>query len=218
MKSIKHILWDWNGTLINDVDLCVTALNTLLNRRSMTNIDRAYYQKHFGFPVIGFYEKLGFNFDEECFKTMCSEWMKEYQGGFSLETKLQNFTHEVLSYTDSLGFKQSILSACEISILKDSIKHFRLCDYFHEVHGTTNIQAHGKTELALEALKNSNYAPNETLLFGDTVHDYEVARDSGMHCVLIADGHQSEALLKSTGCTVLTTLSDVKNFLKTLNI
>lgn len=216
MKNIKHILWDWNGTLINDVDLCVTALNTLLNRRSMTNIDRDYYQAHFGFPVIHFYEKLGFNFDEECFKTMSAEWMKEYQLGFSSETGLQDCTHEVLSFTDSLGFKQSILSACEINILKDSIKHFQLCDYFHEVHGTTNIQAHGKTELAQYAVENSQFDPDETLLFGDTVHDYEVARDSGMHCVLIADGHQSETLLKSTGCTVLKTLSDVQNFLNDL--
>ena len=216
MKNIKHILWDWNGTLINDMDLCVKALNILLDRRKMPKTDRVFYQENFGFPVIDFYKKLGFDFEKECFKTMSAEWMKEYKLGFSSETKLQDCTHEILDFTDSLGFKQSILSACEINILKDSIKHFKLCDFFHEVHGTDNIQAHGKTELAQNAVNNSQFDPDETLLFGDTVHDYEVARDSGIHCVLIADGHQSEELLKSTGCIVLKTISEVENFLMSL--
>lgn len=57
------ILWDWNGTLLDDVQLCVDALNRLLARYGYPQrYDRDQYRAIFGFPVQEYYARAGFDF------------------------------------------------------------------------------------------------------------------------------------------------------------
>ena len=58
----KHIIWDWNGTLINDVWLVVEAMNKMLKKRNLPKIDSKKYREIFDFPVTEYYSKLGFDF------------------------------------------------------------------------------------------------------------------------------------------------------------
>ena len=57
--KIKYIIWDWNGTLIDDAWLFVDLMNDELNSRNLPNITINDYQKYFTFPVKKYYEKLG---------------------------------------------------------------------------------------------------------------------------------------------------------------
>ena len=38
MKKYDYIIWDFNGTLINDVDLCFNILNTMLSNRNIKTV------------------------------------------------------------------------------------------------------------------------------------------------------------------------------------
>ena len=58
----KHILWDWNGTLLDDRWLCVESINKILKKRKMPPILEKTYRKTFCFPVMKYYESLGFDF------------------------------------------------------------------------------------------------------------------------------------------------------------
>ena len=50
------ILWDWNGTLLDDVDLCVDALNRLLAGFGYPQrYDHERYRAIFGFPIEEYY-------------------------------------------------------------------------------------------------------------------------------------------------------------------
>ena len=65
-KQYKHILWDWNGTLLDDSWLCVEVLNGLLKESGKPTITHETYKEHFNFPVIHFYEFLGFETTSAC--------------------------------------------------------------------------------------------------------------------------------------------------------
>lgn len=212
----KHILWDWNGTLVNDMDLCVSVTNALIQKRNMKPIDRGIYQREFTFPVVEFYEKIGFDFSCEVYEDMAEEWISEYKRNFEANSSLNGDVVEVLSHVRDLGFKQSVLSACEAELLNHSIRHLSLGDFFHQIHGTGNNHAHGKVELAQSLIEQEHCTSDESLLFGDTVHDFEVAEAVGIDCVLIANGHQHEDRLKKTGAPVICDISQVPNFLKSL--
>ena len=56
IEQYKHILWDWNGTLLDDSWLCVEVLNDLLKEQGKDPISLKTYRNHFNFPVIHFYK------------------------------------------------------------------------------------------------------------------------------------------------------------------
>jgi phosphoglycolate phosphatase len=215
-KDYRHILWDWNGTLVNDMDLCVFVTNTLIKRRNNTLISKETYQREFTFPVIDFYKVIGFDFSKENYGDMAEEWILEYKRHFEAQSTLNGDVKQTLQKLHHEGYLQSIFSACENELLKHSIRHLELTDYFHKIHGTDNNHAHGKTELALQIIRDKHVNPEETVLFGDTVHDYEVAQNAGIDCVLIANGHQDETRLKKTGAPVICDISTVPAFLRSL--
>lgn len=49
-KNIKHIIWDWNGTLFDDVDICVDNINWLLKKYNLPEITKEKYREIFTFP------------------------------------------------------------------------------------------------------------------------------------------------------------------------
>ena len=73
-----HILWDFNGTIINDVETGIISLNTLLARRNMPTIDSIeQYHSVFTFPITKYYENVGFDFSVEPYDKLAIEWVKE---------------------------------------------------------------------------------------------------------------------------------------------
>ena len=46
-----HVIWDWNGTLVDDAWLCVEIINELLARRGLAPITPCKYSAVFGFPL-----------------------------------------------------------------------------------------------------------------------------------------------------------------------
>ena len=76
----KHIVWDWNGTLLDDRWLCIEAINSVLKSRNMPLVSDKDYRNLFCFPVIEYYEKLGFDFTEERFPI--PEFLEYYKNRF----------------------------------------------------------------------------------------------------------------------------------------
>ena len=56
---MKYILWDWNGTLLDDTQAALDTLNAMLTRRGVKSIAMDFYRDHFAFPCRPFYEQIG---------------------------------------------------------------------------------------------------------------------------------------------------------------
>ncbi|MBC8213895.1 MAG: HAD family hydrolase [Candidatus Marinimicrobia bacterium] len=212
MKSIKQIIWDWNGTLLDDAWLCVQSMNKVLQRRQMPELTSARYQEVFDFPVIKYYELLGFDFKKEPFTIVGTEFINEYYKN-SHKLDLQEGAKKVFNTIKEKGISQSILSAQKQSSLEKLLKDFQIDKYFEHIIGLDNHYAHSKTENGLKLIETLPQEPNEVLLVGDTVHDFEVAEKMKVKCVLIPSGHHSRKKLENTDSIIANSVNDIVQML-----
>ena len=202
IEKYKHIIWDWNGTIINDVDLCVELINWLLKGKNLKTISKEEYKNVFTIPVKNYYAALGFDFELEPFEVIGTKWMDEYERR-KFECKVYEGVIDLMEKINKLGIGQSILSAYSQHTLEDMVAHFGLTKYFSHIIGLDNIYAAGKLHLGKDLMKRLGNGKGETLLIGDTEHDYEVATEIGADCILSANGHQSREKLESLGVLVI---------------
>lgn len=205
-NQFSHIIWDWNGTLLDDVHCCIDCVNQMLAKRGLKTIaNLEEYHAVFTFPVRDYYQKLGFDFDQESFEQLSVEYMDLYVQKARSECRLHHKTEAVLSCLAQSGIHQVVLSASKLDILKEQIRLFPACNVFDEILGIDNIYAKGKIEIAVDYIDRA--AVQKALLVGDTLHDYEVACAIGAECVLIANGHHNKTALRQTGAAVLDCIS-----------
>ncbi|MCX8056972.1 MAG: HAD family hydrolase [Ignavibacteria bacterium] len=209
-QNICHIVWDWNGTLFDDVELCVENINWLLEKYNLKKISKDRYREIFTFPVIEYYQRAGFDLNKLDFKSLGREWMERYEQK-KFEAKLAHDAEEILKHFSLKGIEQSILSAYSEHTLIEMIDYFNLKNYFKHIVGLDNIYAESKIELGKNLIERLNLDTNSIVLIGDTVHDYEVSRELGCRCILIATGHQAKAKLEECPCVVLNNLIELKN-------
>jgi|TARA_B100001250_G_scaffold112405_1_gene95028 phosphoglycolate phosphatase len=208
----KHIIWDWNGTLLDDTWLCVEGINKSLEKRSLQTITKEIYRKVFSFPVEDYYERLGFDFNKEPFEVAGDEFVAYYAKCFH-KVKLHKQVSSALGALEIAGFSQSILSAGKQEYLDQWVKVHGLSEYFMIIRGIDNQYARGKIELGISFIKELPYEKDEIVMVGDTVHDSDVADAMGIDCLLIDHGHMGNKKLKTTGRKVFSNIEHVRDHL-----
>jgi len=210
LNKYKYIIWDWNGTLLNDVDYCVGCMNQLLSERKMPQLTKERYQEIFTFPVQDYYQKLGFDFQKESFSIVGHAFMDLYFK--DLHTcELHPEAKQVLSYFKEKSLQQFILSAMEHHSLIELIDKMNIAHYFSGVYGIDNHLAAGKIDRARNMIEEHGIDVSQALLIGDTIHDKEVADELGCDMVFIAIGHQSKNKLQKESNEVLNSLNALIN-------
>lgn len=209
MKNYSYYLFDWNGTLLDDLNINIEIENLLLRRRGLSELpSKEYYLSNFGFPIIDFYTAIGFDFKKESYKDVASEYAKEYEKRISVAPLFEDVI-PVLEELKNKGKKLVIISATEHKLLNSQVKNYGIENYFSSVLGIENNLGKSKVERALQWLSDENASPEDTLFIGDTVHDYETAKAIGCDCVLIPRGHNSEKRLKETASQVKSSLKEI---------
>ncbi|MGC4113944.1 MAG: HAD hydrolase-like protein [Myxococcales bacterium] len=208
LENIRHVIWDWNGTLLDDAWLCVEVMNGLLSPRNLPTLDAARYQDLFCFPVRDYYVRLGFDFAADPFEKVGTDFIEGYQER-QHECRLQPGAEQALGSLADRGIGCSILSASQQGRLEEQSTRLGVRERFVAVLGLTDHFAGGKLETGRRWIAELGIDPRQVLLVGDTDHDCEVARDIGVRCVLIPSGHQSPARLRSLGVPVLDALTDL---------
>jgi phosphoglycolate phosphatase len=212
MKKIEHVVWDWNGTLLDDVTACIEAANIVLRRRRMAPVERERYIEIFDFPVKNYYLTLGFDFATEDWDKLATEYHDVY-AHTALHAPLREGIVGMLKTMQARNLPMSILSASETSILERMLTERHIRSYFGRIYGLDNLHASSKLELGKVMMAEIGVPKERVLLIGDTKHDYEVARELGIHCVLVAGGHQAEHRLIACGCPVLPNIAALASLL-----
>ena len=212
ITKYKHIIWDWNGTLLNDVDYCRIIINKILVENDLPELSLMKYRDIFTFPVQEYYKAAGLDFKKKSFEVLGKEFIDEYEAK-KLTCSLHDSAVDVLSSIYSIGLGQSVLSAYLHDNLVKILEHYRLTKYFDNIIGLDNIYAGSKTHLGLMLIEQLNIPGNEILFVGDTLHDAEVAKAMGVDCILIANGHQTKAKLKLDFENVLDGLKEFQKYL-----
>lgn len=194
------IIWDFNGTVIDDVDVGIRSVNKMLSERALPTIpDRESYRRVFGFPIIEYYRRLGFDLDSEPFELLAPLWVEEYNknsAGISLRERVR----ELIELFASRRVRQHVISATERSMLEGQLKQFGLYAFFDDVRGLDNIHAASKTAIA--EIWRHEHKEALALFIGDTEHDFDTARAIGADCVLVGGGHRPTDALALCRCPV----------------
>lgn len=196
-----HLIWDFNGTLYDDVAAGVESINMMLRARGLrefASLDA--YRDIFDFPIEDYYRALGFDVDREGFDALAHEWVALYLEQ-SRTTGLRPGVAAALDALTARGMPQLVLSASEREMLMGQLRGLGIADRFIDVLGLDNIYAGSKAAIAA-AWRQAN--PDARPLFvGDTLHDAEVAASIGADCILITGGHHSRTRLETAGVPVI---------------
>ena len=212
-SKYKHIIWDWNGTLLDDAWLFVEVMNVVLTRYNLATINIKKYRELFGFPVRDYYIKLGFDFQKIPFEISGTEFIKGYENR-RYDAELYPQVIPLLTEFQKRGISHSILSAQHQNFLNDLTEYYNIQDQFTEIIGLDNHYAHSKVDNGIKWVKKLDMNKKEILMIGDTDHDFEVADAMGIDCILLSHGHHCNSRLQSTGAMVLNNLSELSQYFK----
>lgn len=208
----KTIIWDWNGTLLDDLELSLCSVNVLLEDRNLQKLSIDRYKEIFGFPVIDYYRKAGFDFEKEPFEFPAKQYVKLYAAG-APDLKLFPDVTETLNFFKERNYQQIVLSAMKDDNLKLMIEHVKITRFFDGIFGISDNYAREKVSLGKQVVEKLKLNPSECVMIGDTLHDAEVAEQCGFDCILYSGGHVSKERLETKGYKIIDRISDLKGVL-----
>jgi len=207
----RQVLWDWNGTLLDDLAYGMAVRNRTFPAFGLPTVDHVEsYHEQFTFPIRTYYERAGVT--DENFVQVAHAWMDEYVRGFAT-VPLHEDAQETLNRFAAAGIQQVVLSATKRDMLIGQIAQFGIQHFFADILGLGDIYAGSKEEIGRQYLHSCSIAPQETVMIGDTLHDADVAAAIGAKCVLVARGHQSRKTLLTAGVPVVDTLRDAADWI-----
>ncbi len=209
MVKYTHIIWDWNGTLLNDISASLASVNDMLALRGKPPMNIDYYRECISVPIIGFYEKA-FDMENEDYNLIIKQYNEGYLRHLD-ECKLTDGVVEVIDYFEKQGSKQAVISSSNNNQLIQNVTKYGIFDRFDAVLGAEDFYAGSKIERAENYLKNSG-ENCRVLVIGDIFHDAEMAEKLGADCVLLTSGHENRERLYGAKATVI---SDVRELIET---
>ncbi|MGV8848617.1 MAG: HAD family hydrolase [Propionibacteriaceae bacterium] len=207
---LTHVVWDWNGTLFDDVDCCVDVANQMLGEFGLPQLEgRAGYHAKFRFPIVDYYRDLGFDTSSTGnFHAAAVRYIELYTAASS-SCGLHDGALATLTALRTAGVRQVLISASQRDNLAAQLAPFGLGGLLDGVHGIDDIYAASKQNIAHAWLESEGLSPDSVLFVGDSEHDAEIARALGARCVLYSGGHHSRTHLESLGAPVIDDLREV---------
>lgn len=195
------IVWDFNGTLLYDIEACVNALNAILKAHQIAPIDIDYYRQHFGFPAANFYRHLGMQITSSYdWDALAESFHMRYI--FSKTLTLQPGAMQCVHTFHQLGYTQGVLSALEQDLLDLQMEQFGLSRLMQFIRGSRNYDGATKLDTA-----HTLQLQGPIIMIGDTLHDAEVAAAMGWKCILCSAGHQTPERLQAANVPIISSLN-----------
>lgn len=205
-----RIIWDWNGTLLDDNHASLSALNAILLRRGLESVDLDYYRKNFAFPVRYFYESLGVKIECEDWDALAQEYHDAYH---ECELRLAADAKDALEFVRDNGVSQAVVSAMREDYLVSDMDRFGIRPYFESVLGTNNLDGCSKLSRIRDYVALAG-GREEYVVIGDSLHDKEVADAIGARCVFYGGGSHDPSRLREFGVVADTLVGAVREAVK----
>ncbi|MDH3539275.1 MAG: HAD hydrolase-like protein [Acidimicrobiia bacterium] len=208
---MRHIIWDWNGTLFDDLHIVVESVNASLAELGAPPIDADGYRDHYTRPVHLFYERLlGRGLDD-------AEWKQidlTFHDTYRLALPRADLALDAIDALETVavrGWTQSILSMWWHSELVPFVEERRLDRFMQRVDGNRNDAGETKQthlERHLDALGISDLGAAAFLVVGDALDDARAAIAAGVPCALYDSGSHHRAEFETAGVPVVQSLRE----------
>ena len=210
---MKHIIWDFNGTLLSDAQLGVDCDNHVFDTLGLPRITIEDYRRHMTMPVRDFYTALGVDLNVYKYETISRIWLDMFNQ-HAVDVGLVPGVLEVIRRAKEMGYTQSILSASYEKSLMEQCEALGLVPYMQAIGGLGDESAQKKTDIGRLQMAQLGLDGSETVLIGDMVADSELADALGTHCVLVPWGHNDDMRLAATGRAVVKSCEELIGMLE----
>jgi len=205
MKDYECVIWDWNGTLLDDLTLALSVVNELLREYSVEELTLSRYREIFDFPVRDYYERAGLDLGKHDFHEISEKFCSRFEERLHL-ARIFPAVPSLLESIRESGSRQFVLSGTEQNALGRMMRRYGIAELFDATQGLGDNLAAGKVTAGRELVQRCRIEPDRTVIIGDTTHDAAVAKELGMECLLLASGHHSQERLSLLGLPVFDSL------------
>lgn len=202
MQKRTYILWDWNGTLLDDTRSAFDTLNIMLAKRGAKSIEMKFYLDNFAFPVKPFYESIGMVLENEDWDALAQEYHDIYHAQGT--QRLNPQAMDAIAMVERAGIGQSIISALRQDLLERDTSQFGVRKHMEFAAGVDNLDGASKLERArrfLAQLRSLHPEIARYVMIGDALHDKEVANALGIECILCGVGSHAAWRLRKVAPT-----------------
>lgn len=211
LLKYTHIIWDWNGTLLDDIGASLASVNDMLAKRGEPPMDKNRYKECMGTPIIRFYEQV-FDLSKEDYASILAEYNAGYMYHLA-DCSLTNGAVEAIEKFADAGIHQAIVSSSNNAQLCQNAQKYGVYDKFEAVLGAADFKADSKIERARLYLAQSA-EKGDVLVVGDLEHDAEMAAEIGADCVLLTSGHEHPERLKRSGAVIFDKIEELILFVE----
>ncbi len=203
------VIWDWNGTLADDLMASLYATNDILAHHGKPPITLEQYYSYIDTPISRFYEHL-FDLNEVPMTVIGQEFSAFYSRYFE---NLHKGVKNLLEKLRSAGVKQVILSSAHRKSIERDTAALGIMPYFDDILAADDLLAESKEERGRVWAVQQSIPTDQMVVIGDTLHDLAAARYIGADCILCAIGHQSESDLLTGGVPVVHSFRELEPLL-----
>ncbi|OJF09769.1 HAD family hydrolase [Couchioplanes caeruleus] len=209
-----HLVWDWNGTLLDDLSLVVSSSNHTFASVGGRSVDSDEHRQRFRRPVSDFYaEILERAITEEEFEELDRIFHEAYRMGLTTIPLVADAEAAIKSWSGT----QSLLSMWFHDELIPAVESRGLAGVFARIDGRpTEIDGGLKAGHLARHLAELGIGGEQAVLIGDSIDDADAAASVGARCVLYSGGFTDPARLRASGTPVADTLLDAVALAKSL--
>ncbi|MEH1099999.1 HAD family hydrolase [Micromonospora sp. CPCC 205561] len=210
----NHLVWDWNGTLFNDLSLVVASTNVAIASVGGPTVTADEHRVRFRRPVADYYaELLGRAVDDDAFGRLDRIFHDAYRTGLTTCQLAQDATVAMAAWPGS----QSLLSMWFHEELVPTVWTYGLAGHFVRVDGLrASVGGDRKAESLRRHLAELGVDGRDVVLIGDSVDDADAAVSVGGRAVLYTGGFTDPARLRAAGHPVADTLTEAVALAATL--
>lgn len=207
---IKHVVWDWNGTLFDDFHLVIDAVNAGIAPFGLQPITAFDYRTHYTRPVKIFYERLaGRPISDQEWLDLDLRFHDAYRARLPA-ARLSVDAVDALTLVTESAVDQSLLSMFPHGELVPLVDRLGVGPFFRRIDGLRGEPGAPKATFLAAHLREimRHEDPATVLLIGDATDDAVAAAHVGAGVVLVDNGSHHRDELERMGVPVADTLLD----------
>ena len=186
---IRNIIFDWSGTLVDDLPAVMDATNHVFRQAGMAEMSRDQFRAEFCLPFKKFYDKFLPTVSMEQLELWFHARFKKCQDSI---TPLPH-AREFLEFCRARGLRTFVLTAVHESHWRAQAETADFATFIDEAF----VGVRDKREKIHFILEQHRLVAGETLFIGDMQHDIETARHGGVHSVGVLTGYNDLVQLRA---------------------
>ena len=183
----RNLIFDWSGTLVDDLGPVIEATNAVLGKYAIAPLDREEFRRAFRLPYQDFYaERLpGIPLEE-----LEVHFRPAFDAAVTPVTVLPH-AREKLEWCAALGIRAFVLTSMDTLAFERQMDDFGLRHHFEATYSGVL----DKREIIHQILQTHELNPAETAFVGDMTHDVETARHGGISSIAVLTGYNHAEIL-----------------------